>query len=559
MLEKPGCQRDRIAEKDCRILHNIPETGYFMNNFSQTLQGEIGFILCYTHSERGDSMLFVVLLFLVISSITVACLRRDKQTRLLLGLCLSFVCMFVGIIIYLAKTGGLQTEQKFLLFFDTRIERKLSYLVFPLRRLGFLIALGRTLFPGFMLMTALNYSMSQNLLTYKKWDKAVMILPAVTLILYYPTIFLRIGKISTPVQICLINMTIVWITVYLLVAAGLLIYEYRSTTIPYCRRQFRYMMGFLLSIAIMYGFYFRQDPIQVYQMYSAEYMRYGGLLYSGTSGGAISRWIVFSVLTTIFGIFGFFNLQNYSVMEREETQGDIMIQKKFDMASRGISVFVHGMKNQLLSNRIMSDKLKAELAKEEPDHEKLKQYAETISEINGNMLKRMEELYRSIKSNAMMLTPVDVPQVLEKTLERFHEKYPEMSVDVRIDSQSQVLADLPHLSEAFYNLLINGYEAILETGKEVKVLGIHVKDERLYVTFEITDNGKGMSRQVQKKIFDPFYTSKNTNNNWGMGLYYVRQIVKSHLGMLRIESTEGKGTTFLISIPKYGSKAGEHD
>lgn len=499
-------------------------------------------------------MLFVVLFFLVISSIAIVCLRRDKQTKLLLGLCISFVCMFVGIIIYLAKTGGLQTGQKFLLFFDTRIQRRLSYMIFPLRRLGYLIAVGRTLFPGFMLMIALNYSMSQKVMKYKKWDVAVMILPALTLILYYPALFLGIGKWNKSVQFFLINATIGWISLYLILALFLLLYEYRSVTIPYCRKQFRYIMGFLISIGIMYCFYYRQDPIQVYQMYSAEYMRYGGLLYSGTAGGAISRWILFSVLTTLFGIFGFFNLRTYTMMEQEETRGDIMIQKKFDMASKGISVFVHGMKNQLLSNRILSDKLKAELEREEPDREKLVQYADMISGINNNMLNRMEELYRSIKSSYMTLLPVAASEILEKTMARFHEKYPEVEVQVVATSQAQVLADVPHLSEALYNLLINGYEAIVEAGKETAELELHIYDERLYVTFEIRDNGNGMSRHVQKKIFDPFYTSKNTNNNWGMGLYYVRQIVKNHLGMLRLESTEGKGTRFFVEIPRYGSR-----
>lgn len=499
-------------------------------------------------------MLFVVLFFLVISSIAIVCLRRDKQTKLLLGLCISFVCMFVGIIIYLAKTGGLQTGQKFLLFFDTRIQRRLSYMIFPLRRLGYLIAVGRTLFPGFMLMIALNYSMSQKVMKYKKWDVTVMILPALTLILYYPALFLGIGKWNKSVQFFLINATIGWISLYLILALFLLLYEYRSVTIPYCRKQFRYIMGFLISIGIMYCFYYRQDPIQVYQMYSAEYMRYGGLLYSGTAGGAISRWILFSVLTTLFGIFGFFNLRTYTMMEQEETRGDIMIQKKFDMASKGISVFVHGMKNQLLSNRILSDKLKAELEREEPDREKLVQYADMISGINNNMLNRMEELYRSIKSSYMTLLPVAASEILEKTMARFHEKYPEVEVQVVATSQAQVLADVPHLSEALYNLLINGYEAIVEAGKETPELELHIYDERLYVTFEIRDNGNGMSRHVQKKIFDPFYTSKNTNNNWGMGLYYVRQIVKNHLGMLRLESTEGKGTRFFVEIPRYGSR-----
>lgn len=497
-------------------------------------------------------MLFVVLFFLVISSIAIVFLRRDKQTKLLLGLCISFVCMFVGIIIYLAKTGGLQTGQKFLLFFDTRIQRRLSYMIFPLRKLGYLIAVGRTLFPGFMLMIALNESWSQRLIKYRKWDFTVMILPAVTLVLYYPSIFLNIGKWNKQVQFFLIDATIGWISLYLFLSLLLLLHEYKSVTIPYCRRQFGYMMGFLISIGIMYCFYYRQDPIQVYQMYSAEYMRYGGLLYSGTAGGSISRWILFSALTTLFGVFGFFNLRTYSLLEQEETRGDIMIQKKFDMASKGISVFVHGMKNQLLSNRILSDKLKAELEAEEPDREKLNQYAAMISDINSNMLKRMEELYRSIKSNYMTLLPAKVPEVVDKTMARFHEKYPDVPVPVSITTGSQVLADVPHLSEALYNLLTNGYEAILEAGREEPVLELHVYDERLYVTFEIRDNGKGMSRHVQKKIFDPFYTSKNTNSNWGMGLYYVRQIVKGHMGMLRLESTEGEGTRFFAEIPKYG-------
>lgn len=502
-------------------------------------------------------MLFVVLFILVSSSVVVAFLRKDRQTRLLLLLCVSFACMFVGIIIYLAKTGGLQTGQKFFLFFDTQVQRKLSYLVIPLKQLGYLIAVGRTLFPGFLLMSALSYSMNNGLLKYKNRDYLVMILPVITLVIYYPTLFLWIGKMSKKLQIFIINGTIIWMMTYLFAALVLLIYEYRSITIPYCRKQFRYIMGFLICLGIMYGFYFRQDPIQVYQMYSAEYMRYGGMLYSGTSGGSVSRWIIFSVLTTLFGLVGFFNLQTYSVMEKEEAQGEIMIQKKFDMASKGISVFVHGMKNQLLSNRILSDKLKEELSKEEPDLLKLKKLADGISDTNSNMLKRMEELYKSIKSNYMALVPVNVEEVVNKTLERFHEKYPDADVDVELDSRSQVLADLPHLSEAFYNLLTNGYEAILETNKPVKVLSIRAFDERLYVTFEISDNGKGMPKHVQKKIFDPFYTSKNTNSNWGMGLYYVRQIIKSHLGMLRLESTEGEGTKFSVSIPKYGEEAEE--
>ena len=68
---------------------------------------------------------------------------------------------------------------------------------------------------------------------------------------------------------------------------------------------------------------------------------------------------------------------------------------------------------------------------------------------------------------------------------------------------------------------------------------------------EIKDNGMGMSKGQSKKIVGPFYSSKNSNFNWGMGLYYVREVVKSHLGSMRVESDQGKGSSFYILLPKY--------
>lgn len=76
-------------------------------------------------------------------------------------------------------------------------------------------------------------------------------------------------------------------------------------------------------------------------------------------------------------------------------------------------------------------------------------------------------------------------------------------------------------------------------------------NERLYTVIEVRDNGRGMTKSQLKKIFEPFYSSKNSNSNWGMGLYYVREIVKSHLGTLRIESKDGEGSSFYILLPKY--------
>ena len=138
---------------------------------------------------------------------------------------------------------------------------------------------------------------------------------------------------------------------------------------------------------------------------------------------------------------------------------------------------------------------------------------------------------------------------------RFHQKYPDRAAAVALCDEGLILADKEHLAEAVYNLLCNGQEAIAEAGREsVADLRLTIRRQRLYTVLEVHDNGKGISRTDRLKIYEPFYTSKNTSYNWGMGLYYVRNIVKSHYGTLRIESHPETGTSFFIMLPSYGTE-----
>src|SRR5699024_10882997 len=112
----------------------------------------------------------------------------------------------------------------------------------------------------------------------------------------------------------------------------------------------------------------------------------------------------------------------------------------------------------------------------------------------------------------------------------------------------QVLADANYLAEALYNLLTNGWEANVSAGhvqSPVSLIGYTV---RLYTVLEVRDDGEGIAEDDKRKIFEPFYPSKNTNFNWGMGLYHVRTIVRSHLGTLRVENRRAGGVAFFIQI-----------
>ena len=238
-----------------------------------------------------------------------------------------------------------------------------------------------------------------------------------------------------------------------------------------------------------------------------------------------------------------------------ENRETVSLQSRFDQTSLGASVFVHSMKNQLLANRILNKKLGQALKEDSPDLEKIRGVAAQLNQLNESMVTRMEDLYRAIRTNSILLTPVSVREIAEAAMGRFHQKYPDRAAAVALCDEGLILADKEHLAEAVYNLLCNGQEAIAEAGREsVADLRLTIRRQRLYTVLEVHDNGKGISRTDRLKIYEPFYTSKNTSYNWGMGLYYVRNIVKSHYGTLRIESHPETGTSFFIMLPSYGTE-----
>ena len=70
-----------------------------------------------------------------------------------------------------------------------------------------------------------------------------------------------------------------------------------------------------------------------------------------------------------------------------------------------------------------------------------------------------------------------------------------------------------------------------------------------YVSVSIGDNGKGMDKETQKRVFEPFFTTQSMGKGTGMGLASAFGIIKNHHGIIHFSSTLGKGTTFYIHLP----------
>ncbi|WP_333650125.1 sensor histidine kinase [Lacrimispora sp.] len=496
-------------------------------------------------------MLIILAVGLVIASMLILFLKKSKESMYLFGLCLSLMLEICGVMLFIAKKGGISPEIISLFYFSRRIKNEIQYFLITLNQMGYLIALGRTLFPYFLIKLAMNYSMIP-VIRRKQWiTRGVSVLPVITLILYYPGIYRFITSDSPTVQIILVNGTLFWMTSYLLIAAFLLLYEFKSITMKFCKKQFSQIMICLFALSGIYYLYYRQDPGQVYRFYWYTYSWSKGIGYMQVNPSLLSylTLVIISVICCILGFYSLFRFTRRTYMDNKE---DVVMERKFDSVKVGVSVFVHSMKNQLLSNKVVYKRIDQLYGQPEVDVQKLREYITTLEEVNNLMLGRMEELYRCAKSNAIYMVPVSVKEIMEYTLELFRKKYPDACVHIDAGAETVILADKVHLCEALYNLLINAQEAVLSSErKEEGEVALLCHNERLYTVIEIRDNGCGMDKSHTKKIFEPFYSSKNSNYNWGMGLYYVREIVKSHFGSLRVESRKGKGSSFYILLPKY--------
>ena len=138
-------------------------------------------------------------------------------------------------------------------------------------------------------------------------------------------------------------------------------------------------------------------------------------------------------------------------------------------------------------------------------------------------------------------------EILEQTLKLLESELAKKNIAVEKNlgaSLPRILVDRDQLSQAFLNLLLNALESMEGAGK-IRISMESGGAEVLAIS--ISDTGRGIPKEDLERVFEPFFSTKRKGT--GLGLAIVHQIVESHKGEIQVESREGQGATFRITLP----------
>ena len=164
-------------------------------------------------------------------------------------------------------------------------------------------------------------------------------------------------------------------------------------------------------------------------------------------------------------------------------------------------------------------------------------------------VKRLQYFY---KRQPMDKVPLDINKVIEEVVLTTKFQWQDeaqkegifIEVDTKLGDIPLILGNKSGLFEVFSNLIYNAVDAMPKGGK----IFIETKKGDNSILISFSDTGIGMSKEVKSRVFEPFFTTKLKKGS-GLGLSICYGIVKEHGGSIWVESEEGKGTTFFISLP----------
>ena len=275
------------------------------------------------------------------------------------------------------------------------------------------------------------------------------------------------------------------------------------------------------------------------------YVRQDGEIVEGNLSAAIIYDIKGNELASV-GIF--VDLKKRLEMERRlrQTQEQLLQSEKLAAMGRLTSQIAHEINNPLYGIMNTLELMKTEIS---PQNKRRKLLDMSLSE-TIRLAEMLRKMLSFSKPDQEERKPVDINTVLDEILLLTQKQLQENDIRLSVslaDNLHQVNASTNQLRQVFLNMISNAKDAMPNGG----TLTIKTKEEYDNILIEVSDTGVGMKEEEAIKIFDAFFTTKDSVKGVGLGLSVCYGFIKDHAGDIKVKSEFGAGTTFAIHLPAY--------
>ncbi|MFM8368257.1 MAG: GAF domain-containing protein [Chloroflexota bacterium] len=230
------------------------------------------------------------------------------------------------------------------------------------------------------------------------------------------------------------------------------------------------------------------------------------------------------------------------IEELKEAHNEILRNKFVEALTTASTEAIHWIGNKTLPISLTVARLREEIADGKVDLESLKEDLDMISESAAQIIQVKEQLIGAVRE--MKPRPVLFADVLQTATMQRGIPQDVLKVDISPEA-AYVIADSTQLTRAVGNILQNAVEA---GATSVKV-SVHPTEERGILEVDIEDDGAGMSEEMQRKVWSPFFTTRGVAHH-GLGLPAAMHVVSQSQGRIALVSNEGKGTTVAMFMPQ---------
>jgi PAS domain S-box-containing protein len=235
---------------------------------------------------------------------------------------------------------------------------------------------------------------------------------------------------------------------------------------------------------------------------------------------------------------------------RQELEVKALHQSKMAALGQIAAGVAHEVNQPLSYIKIIYESTLNDIELNQLDHDELKaDFREALRQVN-RITQIINHLRTFGRDDQKMFQEIDLRRVLDNTLILMANKIRRSGITFIKDlaeAPPPVTGNFVNLEQVFINLIQNSIAGL--EGRKDGEITFSIKPEADKVIIRCGDNGPGIPYEIQERIFEPFFTTREVGLGSGLGLSIVFGIIEEHNGTIALESTPGRGATFIISLP----------